>query len=284
MLQHRKCFCYCYRNCGTTQFFLWCDLCINAYVCAYRKTYAYIHITYTDKHNMIDIHTHMHPEWIEFASQKWLIFPERGDGERGDFTGTSWSHNWRSILQWTMQTCTVERLFLSLPKTGDSRWVWEGSRAQWGNWTRLTKSLAPSLCQCSVCVVHSGDHSGGQDLRRCLTEGELEVKASNTWTMPGLRTYCKRWQQRLPRSEQELGLGRKLTVGGKGAQWSWLVHGGIPRGWKYAEESEAGEKHFHIIGSGQLTSKNKYEKRQDRIRGSLVELPWWAILIYLYHW
>lgn len=81
-----------------------------------------------------------------------------------------------------MQTCTVERLFLSLPETGDNRWVWEDRRAQWGNWTRLTNSLTPSLCQCSVCVVHSGD-GAGKDLRRGWTEDELEVKAmDNTWT------------------------------------------------------------------------------------------------------
>lgn len=83
-------------------------------------------------------------------------------------------------MQWTMQTCTVERLFLSLPKTGDNRWVWEDRRAQWGNWTRLTNSLTRSLCQCGMSVVHRGG-CGGQDSRRGLSEDELEVKAGGQY-------------------------------------------------------------------------------------------------------
>lgn len=54
--------------------------------------------------------------------------------------------------------------------------------------------------------------------------------SESRWTIPRLRTYCKRWEQRLPRSEQEFALRRNLIGGGKGYERSWQVCGGIPGG------------------------------------------------------
>lgn len=52
--------------------------------------------------------------------------------------------------------------------------------------------------------------------------------------------------------------------------WRHPKRDGQP-GCKYAEESGARGKHFHMSGSGKLTSNNKCEKRQVRIRGNLGE-------------
>lgn len=46
---------------------------------------------------------------------------------------------------------------------------------------------------------------------------------------------------------------KKVNSGWERGPMVMAVHGGIPRGWKYAEESEAGEKGFHMSGSGKLT-------------------------------
>lgn len=108
-----------------------------------------------------------------------------------------------------MQTCNVERLLLALPKTGDNRWVWADRRAQRGGWTGLTNSPTPSPCQCRVCGSQWWQWWSG--FRKSFDWGC--AGRESRWTIPGLRTYCKRWEQRLPRSEQELGLRRKLMVG-----------------------------------------------------------------------
>lgn len=165
-------------------------VCINARVCAYRNKYAYINVICIDTHNLTDmytslinicVHTHVHPEWIVFASWKWLTLPERGAAEREWFYGYSLISQLRiNFAVNSVQTCTVERLLLALPKTGDNRWVWEDRRAQWGNWTGLTKSLTPSPWQCGVCVGHCGD-SDDQNSKRGLTKDVLGGKAGGQY-------------------------------------------------------------------------------------------------------